>query len=278
MARIRQIKPDFYLDDELAQCSRDARLMFPGLWMLADRAGRLADRPARIKAQIFPYDSDITVEMIDGFLGELHNLNFIIRYAVGLKRYIEIRTFKKNQHCHPKEPVSQIPPPPKVTVTESAEQVQEPGKPLSSPFLAPCKPLSSPSASTSTSGYMGTASGEGERLTPIGDIPRGEPENGCPPARPIPPVFEITEKLKAWILENVPSVDLEAELAKFTAHYRANGKHFVDWEAVLEKWLLNVPEFSRSRANRSPPRESRAEHNRRVIAEAWEKLEQGRSP
>jgi len=51
MPRIRQIKPEFYLDDELAQCSRDARLLFPGLWILADRAGRLECRPAKIKAQ-----------------------------------------------------------------------------------------------------------------------------------------------------------------------------------------------------------------------------------
>lgn len=50
MPRIRQVKPEFYLDDELAQCSRDARLLFPGLWILADRAGRLENRPAKIKA------------------------------------------------------------------------------------------------------------------------------------------------------------------------------------------------------------------------------------
>lgn len=62
MARIRQIKPEFYLDDELALCSRDARLLFPGLWMLADRAGRLENRPAKIKAQVFPYDNDVRPE------------------------------------------------------------------------------------------------------------------------------------------------------------------------------------------------------------------------
>ena len=64
MPRIGQIKPEFYLDAELAQCSREARLLFPGLWILADRAGRLKNRPAKIKAQIFPYDSDIDAATI----------------------------------------------------------------------------------------------------------------------------------------------------------------------------------------------------------------------
>jgi len=34
-----------------------ARLLYPGLWMLADREGRLEDRPLRIKAEILPYDT-----------------------------------------------------------------------------------------------------------------------------------------------------------------------------------------------------------------------------
>jgi hypothetical protein len=109
MARIRQIKPEYYLDDELAQCCRDARLMFPGLWQQADREGRLEDRPARLKIQIFPYDDDITVERIDQLIQELADHNFLIRYSVNRKRLIQIRTFTKHQHCHIKEGKSELP-------------------------------------------------------------------------------------------------------------------------------------------------------------------------
>ena len=111
MARIRQIKPEFYLDDELAQCSRDARLLFPGLWMLADRAGRLENRPAKIKAQIFPYDCDIDAARITELLGQLETRRFILVYEVEGRSYIQIRTFEKHQHCHRNEVPSHLPGP-----------------------------------------------------------------------------------------------------------------------------------------------------------------------
>jgi len=111
MSRIRQIKPEFYLDDELAQCSRDARLLFPGLWILADRAGRLEYRPAKIKAQVFPYDDDIDAAKTRELLEQLASRRFILIYEVGGRSYIQIRTFEKHQHCHRNEQPSQIPGP-----------------------------------------------------------------------------------------------------------------------------------------------------------------------
>ena len=56
--RTRDIKPGFYFNEDLAECSCWARLIFPGLWMLADREGRLEYRPKRIKAQLLPYDGE----------------------------------------------------------------------------------------------------------------------------------------------------------------------------------------------------------------------------
>ena len=111
MSRIRQIKPEFYLDDELAQCSRDARLLFPGLWILADRAGRLENRPAKIKAQVFPYDNDIDAAKTRELLEQLESRRFILIYEVDGRSYIQIRTFEKHQHCHRNEQPSQIPEP-----------------------------------------------------------------------------------------------------------------------------------------------------------------------
>jgi hypothetical protein len=113
MPRIRQIKPEFYLDDDLAQCSRDARLLFPGLWILADRAGRLENRPVKIKAQIFPYDSDIDAAKVTELLGQLEARHFILVYEVEGRSYIQVRTFEKHQHCHRNEIPSQLPGPKK---------------------------------------------------------------------------------------------------------------------------------------------------------------------
>jgi hypothetical protein len=52
------------------------RLLFIGLWTQADRAGRLLDRPKRIKAEIFPYDSFD----VEKGLEQLSDAGFILRY------------------------------------------------------------------------------------------------------------------------------------------------------------------------------------------------------
>ena len=103
--RARNIKPGFYKNEELAECSPYARLLFPGLWMMADREGRLEDRPKRIKGEIFPYDN-IDVEPL---LNELVTHGFIIRYETDGKHCIQILTFKEHQRVHSNEAVSVLP-------------------------------------------------------------------------------------------------------------------------------------------------------------------------
>ena len=110
MARSRNIKPGFFLNDKLAECDPLARLLFAGLWCIADREGRLEDRPKRIKAEILPYD-DCDV---DKLLNQLAKQGFIIRYEIDDKRYIQISNFLKHQNPHIKEAASTIPPPPEV--------------------------------------------------------------------------------------------------------------------------------------------------------------------
>ena len=105
--RARNIKPGFFKNDVLAEMDFAGRLLFIGLWGLADREGRLEDRPKKIKAEVFPYD-DVDV---DSFLGELAKRSFIIRYEVAGERYIQIVNFDKHQNPHPRETPSNIPAP-----------------------------------------------------------------------------------------------------------------------------------------------------------------------
>jgi hypothetical protein len=114
--RARDIKPGFFLNEYLAACSPHARLLFIGLWMLADREGRLEERPKQIKAKIFPFE-DVDLE---GLLEELAKSPegdhpFIQRYEVKGKSYIQVVNFLKHQSPHPKERPSEIPPPPELT-------------------------------------------------------------------------------------------------------------------------------------------------------------------
>lgn len=107
MARARNIKPGFFKNEDLAECSVWARLLFPGLWMMADREGRLEDRPKRLKGEIFPYDS---VE-IEPLLDELEKHNFLIRYSNEEGNFIQILKFKDHQNPHYSEKPSVIKPP-----------------------------------------------------------------------------------------------------------------------------------------------------------------------
>lgn len=110
MARIRQIKPDFFRSEDVANLEPIARLLFIGLWTLADREGRLPDRPRRIAIELFPYDR--MDERIDLLLGSLAARGLIARYARAGFACIQITGFGKHQKPHPKEPASELPPPP----------------------------------------------------------------------------------------------------------------------------------------------------------------------
>jgi hypothetical protein len=105
--RSRNIKPGFFKNEDLAECSLAARLCFVGLWMLADREGRLEDRPKRIKGELFAFDS---IEVAP-LLAELEQFGFIMRYAVEGRGFIQIKTFDKHQNPHHREPPSSIPSP-----------------------------------------------------------------------------------------------------------------------------------------------------------------------
>lgn len=108
MARARNIKPGLYKNEDLAECSIWARYLFPGLWMLADREGRLEDRPKRIKGELLPFDS----QDVEPLLRELVTRGFILRYQIDGASYIQILKFKEHQTPHYTEKPSAIKPPP----------------------------------------------------------------------------------------------------------------------------------------------------------------------
>ena len=95
------------MNDELAEVEPLGRLLFAGLWCIADREGRLEDRPKRIKAEVLPYD-DCDV---DDLLNKLAEREFIIRYEVNGEKYIQVVNFIKHQNPHYKEVPSEIPAP-----------------------------------------------------------------------------------------------------------------------------------------------------------------------
>jgi hypothetical protein len=93
MARIRTIKPDFWTDEKLTECSLSARLLFIGTWNFADDNGNLDRSHKQIKARVFPLDN-IECEPL---LNELIAQGLLTEYAVEGKLYLHIQGFTKHQ-------------------------------------------------------------------------------------------------------------------------------------------------------------------------------------
>ncbi len=108
MARARNIKPSIMDNEDLADLEPLTRLLFIYLWMLADRAGRLEDRPKRIGAQALAYDRSADV---NAMLDDLQRLGFILRYKAGSLACIQIVAFEKHQNPHVRESASELPAP-----------------------------------------------------------------------------------------------------------------------------------------------------------------------
>jgi hypothetical protein len=120
MPRARNIKPGFFKNEVLASLDAKDRLLFIGLWTLADKAGRLEDRPKRIKAEIFPYEE----HDCEAGLAHLADYGFIIRYVADGGNFIQIPTWNKHQRPHHQEVPSEIPPPTSDNVL-SAERLEK---------------------------------------------------------------------------------------------------------------------------------------------------------
>ena len=98
--RARNIKPGFFLNEKLAECDFETRLLFIGLWCYADREGRFEWIPKRIEASIFPYDRTVDVEV---GLCKLMSLHLITMSENGITKVGFIPNFHKHQKPHPHE-------------------------------------------------------------------------------------------------------------------------------------------------------------------------------
>lgn len=105
MARARNIKPGFFRNADLVELPVEARLLFIGIWTIADRAGRLEDRPKQIKMELFPADN----MDCDGLLEDLASIGMVARYEVDGKRYLQVTNFVKHQNPHRDEKASTLP-------------------------------------------------------------------------------------------------------------------------------------------------------------------------
>jgi hypothetical protein len=222
MARARNIKPAIMDNEVLAVLAPLERLLFIYLWMLADREGRLEDRPKRIAAQALPFDQSADV---DAMLDSLARSGFIGRYSVGEIRIVQITAFAKHQTPHVRESASTLPAP------ENVGAIPVPG----TTKAVPRHDLGNGEASPRSP----------DSLIPDSLIPDSLiADCGGKPARkratPIPSDFAISDRVMAWAASKSYE-RLSDYLEFFTGRMRANGKTYLDWDetfmnCVREDW------------------------------------------
>jgi len=109
---MRSLKPEYWDDEELAMStSRDARLLYPGLWNFADEHGRLRGDPRYVKGKIFAYDDDLTPARVDALIDELAGAGKVVRYRVGSAQYLFLPNLDKHQRLESAKVPSRLPAP-----------------------------------------------------------------------------------------------------------------------------------------------------------------------
>ena len=108
--RARNIKPGFFLNDELLDLEPLKRIFFIGLLCSADAYGRLEDRPRQLRRAVLPDDTIDPEET----LKQMADAGLIIRYSVNGHGLIQVTRFQDHQSPHRDEKArgSEYPAPP----------------------------------------------------------------------------------------------------------------------------------------------------------------------
>ncbi len=160
--RQRQISPSFWRDERVWDLSSDSvRLLIPGLWQLADREGRLPDKPFDLGVEARPWAPREVAAMID----ELVEVGLLLRYEVDGLRCLAFppAAWARHQRPHPNERASQLPGPPGNSLEGT--------------------PIGAPRSSTRSTKVILTQSGSSE---PSGSSGSSSPPSLLPPSPPMP--------------------------------------------------------------------------------------------
>lgn len=230
MARARNIKPSFFSNDDLADLDPLGRLLFIGLWTVADREGRLEDRPRRIKAEVLPYDNCD----VDSLLSDLEKHGFILRYSSGEDRFIQVLNFTKHQNPHVKESASSIPAPIEHQTSPVQEQCSTPPLPEQAGLI----PDSLLPITDSPSLNAECGNQREEKLSPT-----AAQSSRTPKASRLPDDWKLPQAWGEWALSEQPSWTHEGVrwvADSFRDHWLAKGgadARKVNWEATWRNWV-----------------------------------------
>jgi hypothetical protein len=106
--RIRSIKPEFWESESLGRVSREARLLFIGLFSCCDDHGRARASSRLLASRLYPYDDD-AFKKLPAWISELQQEGCIRLYQVEGETYLDIPKWLNHQKID-KPSASKLPP------------------------------------------------------------------------------------------------------------------------------------------------------------------------
>lgn len=244
MARARNIKPSFFNNDELAELEPLARLLFIGMWTIADFKGCFEYKPKRVKVQLLPYD-DCDIESL---AINLDKSGFISIYSVQDQLYVKVLNFDKHQNPHKNE-------------RDKGSDIPD----ISEADFFYCEKFSNNNYLQNIENNLdknGTAhdKNETDRADSLNLIPStlnpdslnidtqssDKPKKSKNVLRTLPDDFCISDQVRKWANEK-GYVNLDLHLENFIDYARSSGKKYLDWDstfkrAIREDWgKVNTP-------------------------------------
>lgn len=248
MARSRNIKPSLFQNEILGVADPILTLLFESLWCLADREGRLEDRPLRIKGLTFPY-REIDAPLFNRYLTELQRLGFIERYAVGNQGIIQVVNFKKHQSPHKTERPSELPE----------------------------RPINSDSCRVTVNAPLNNESlTVKESLIPDSLSTDSLKEQAAPkkPARKTQLKIEtLPDEWEEYCKNRRPELNPEIVFENFRDFYLSHGRAMQDWTRTWQRWVRNEKPNGQTqhRTGSGPVRETAHQRAERIENETLEK-------
>lgn len=111
MARIRTIKPEFWSSPGIETLEYRWRLLYIGLWQLADDFGRGSFNPREFLGFVFPADMSEDSGGIRRGCGELRRVFGVEFYSVGGRHFYAIPSWEKHQKTDRRTKASKYPAP-----------------------------------------------------------------------------------------------------------------------------------------------------------------------
>ncbi|MCW5664027.1 MAG: hypothetical protein KIT35_09350 [Piscinibacter sp.] len=126
MARIRSIKPEFWVSEQVAECSTNARLTFVGLWNFCDDHGVHPAKPKTLKAELYPMD-DVTAADVGGWVQELIRVGLVREFeaAEDGERYWHVTGWDRHQKIDRPSYKHPAPPPQDSTSPRRADSTND---------------------------------------------------------------------------------------------------------------------------------------------------------